>query len=222
MKVLVVEDDRKLARFLQRMLTEEGYTTDLCSNGADALVQVRSGIYDLVLLDWMIPGMDGLQVCRELRRSGSNVPILMLTARSELGERVMALKTGVDDYVVKPFEIDEVLARVAALLRRSMGQHVLRIGDLEIDRVDRTAKLAGNVMELSTREFDLLAFLAANADQVVTRSKLMTEVWSTQLDSQSHLIDVGINRLRDKLGAHAWMIETVRGRGYLLRPERPS
>lgn len=219
MKILVVEDDRKLARFLQRMLSEEGYTTDVCANGADALVQVRTGVYDLVVLDWMIPGMDGLQVCRELRRSGSNVPILMLTARGELGERVMALKTGVDDYLVKPFEIDEVLARVAALLRRSVGQHVLKVGSLEIDRVERAAKLAGKPLELSTREFNLLVYLAANANQVVTRSKLMTEVWATQLDSQSHLIDVGINRLRDKLADEAWMIETVRGRGYMLRSD---
>jgi DNA-binding response OmpR family regulator len=222
MKILVVEDDRKLARFLKRMLSEEGYTTDVCSNGPDALVQAQAGIYDLVVLDWMIPGMDGLQVCRELRRSGSNLPILMLTARGELGERVLALKTGVDDYVVKPFEIDEMLARVAALLRRSRGQHIIKVGDLEINRIEREAKLAGNALELSTREFDLLAYLAANANQIVTRTKLMADVWSTQLDSQSHLIDVGINRLRDKLGEHAWMIETVRGRGYVLRPDRPT
>jgi DNA-binding response OmpR family regulator len=220
MKILVVEDDRKLASFLQRMLSEEGYTADVCSSGADALVQAQSEIYDLVLLDWMIPNMDGLQVCRELRRSGSNVPILMLTARSELGERVMALKTGVDDYVVKPFEIDEVLARIVALRRRALSQHVLKVGEIEIDRVGRKAKLAGNVLELSTREFNLLVYLAVNANEVVTRTKLMTDVWSTQLDSQSHLIDVGISRLRDKLGDYAWMIETVRGRGYRFRSER--
>jgi two-component system OmpR family response regulator len=222
MKILVVEDDRKVAKFLQRTLSEEGYTTDVCSSGGDALNQVRTGIYSLVVLDWMIPSMDGLSVCRELRRSGSNLPILMLTALGELGERVMALKAGVDDYIVKPFEIEELLARVAALLRRSLGQRVLKVGALEIDRIDRKVTLAGKALELSTREFDLLVFLANNAGKVVKRSKLMTEVWSTQLDSQSHLIDVGINRLRAKMGAHEWMIETIRGRGYMLRADPPE
>jgi two-component system OmpR family response regulator len=220
MKVLVVEDDRKLARFLQRLLGEEGYTTDVCSSGEDALKQSRSGLYDLVLLDWMIYGMDGLEVCRELRRSGSTIPILMLTARGELGERVMALKNGVDDYVVKPFEVDELLARVSALLRRSQGQHLLCVGELEIDRTERKLRVAGKALQLSTREFDLLVHLATSANQVVARSRLMMQVWSTQLESQSHLVEVGVNRLRQKLGGHAWMIETVRGRGYMLRSER--
>jgi DNA-binding response OmpR family regulator len=220
MKILVVEDDRKLARFLQRLLGEEGYTSDVCSSGDDALAQSRTGLYDLMLLDWMIHGMDGLAVCRELRRSGSTIPILMLTARGELGERVMALKTGVDDYLVKPFEVEELLARVSALLRRSMGQHLLRVGELEIDRTERKVQLGGRALPLSTREFNLLVQLAASANQVVARSTLMTQVWSTQLDSQSHLVEVGINRLRHKLGEHAWMIETVRGRGYMLRSGR--
>jgi DNA-binding response OmpR family regulator len=216
-KILVVEDDRKLAQFLRRMLSEVGYTADACASGADALNQARSDVYNLILLDWMIPGMDGLQVCRELRRTGSTIPIVMLTARSELGERVTALNAGVDDYVVKPFEIDEVLARVAALLRRSMGRHVLVIGKLEINRIERSVRLADHPLELSMKEFDLLVQLALNAGAIVSRSKLMEEVWSTQLDTQSHLVDVGINRLRDKLADRAWMIETVRGKGYRLQ-----
>lgn len=220
MKILVVEDDRKLTYFLQRMLSEEGYTTDACASGADALGQIRSGLYNLVILDWMIPGIDGLEVCREIRRVGAKVPILMLTARSELGEKVMALKAGVDDYVVKPFEIDEVLARVAALLRRAVGGHLLKIGALELDRLLRKASLNGKPLDLSMREFNLLAYLVKNAEELVPRSKLMSEVWSTRLDTQSHLVDVGINRLRDRLGEYAWMIETVRGRGYLLRASR--
>ncbi len=222
MKILVVEDDRKLARFLVRVLSEQEYAADVCASGDDALIQIRTGQYDLVILDWMIRGIDGLELCRELRRSGSTVPILMLTARSELAERVLALKTGVDDYLVKPFEIDELLARITALLRRAVGQHVVTVGALVIDRAERKATLAGTRLDLSTREFDLLAYLALHANQVVTRTKLLLDVWSSQIESQSNLIDVHISRLRDRLSEHAWMIETVRGRGYMLRSDPPK
>lgn len=217
MKILIVEDDGKVARLLQRVLSEEGYATDICSSGDDALVQGRSGLYDLILLDWMLGGADGLHVCRELRSAGLSVPMMMLTARGEVAERVTALNSGVDDYLVKPFEIDELLARVAALLRRASRQHLVSVGRLELDRAAHKAKLAGRTLDLSTKEFDLLAHLAAHVDQLVTRSSLLFEVWGVQLNPQSNLIDVHISRLRDKLEGHAWMIETVRGRGYRLR-----
>lgn len=218
MKVLVVEDDRKLARLLQRMLSEEGYLADVCSNGTDALAQAGSGIYDLLILDWMIPEVDGLEVCRQLRRVGSTVPILMLTARGELGERVLGLDCGADDYLVKPFEIEELLARINALLRRSSGHGCLRIGALEIDRNTRRVRLDGKILDFTAREFSLLLRLAQRAGRVVTRSELWTQVWSTQFDPESNVVEVHISRLRDKLGAYGGMIETVRGQGYKLRP----
>jgi DNA-binding response OmpR family regulator len=217
MKILVVEDDRKLARFLQRVLSEEGYTADLCSSGSDALEQARSGLYKLVVLDWMIPDNDGLEVCRQLRRLGCDVPIVMLTARGELSERVMALDAGADDYLVKPFEIDELLARIKAVLRRASGPLRLKFGGIEIDREQRRVLLNGAPVELTTREFNLLLHLAHKAGLVVTRTELLTEVWSTQFDTESNVVEVHVSRLREKLGDHSGMIETVRGRGYRLR-----
>jgi DNA-binding response OmpR family regulator len=221
-KILVVEDDRKLARFLQRVLSEEGYTADWCQSGADALGQAESGLYNLVVLDWMIPDLDGLELCRRLRRLGSTVPILMLTARGELKERVLGLDSGADDYLVKPFEIDELLARVHALLRRSVGQATLKLGLLAIDRANRSALLDGRPLELTAREFSLLVHLALRAGRVVTRSELLSHVWSTQFDPESNVVEVHVSRLRDKLGPHAALIETVRGRGYRLRAEQDS
>jgi DNA-binding response OmpR family regulator len=217
MKILVTEDDRKVAGFLQRALSEEGYTVDLCTSGAEAVTQARAGLYNLVVLDWMIPDLDGLEVCRQLRRGGSAVPILMLTARGELQERVLAFNAGADDYIVKPFEVEEFIVRVAAILRRSVGLLRFRLGALEIDRESRNALLDGKRLELTTRENALLLHLAYRAGQVVTRSELLLRVWSTQFDSGSNVVEVHMSRLRDKLGKHAWMLETVRGRGYRLR-----
>jgi two-component system, OmpR family, response regulator len=219
-KVLVVEDDRKLARLLQRVLTEEGCAAELSADGEDALARARAGRYDLIVLDWMIPGVDGLEVCRELRRGGSTVPILMLTARGEVSERVLGLNTGADDYLVKPFEVDELVARVNSLIRRASGQHRVKLGALEIDRVERRALLDGKLVELTAREFSLLLHLALRRDRVVTRAELLAEVWSTQFDPESNVVEVHVSRLRDKLGEHAWMIDTVRGRGYRMRGAR--
>jgi DNA-binding response OmpR family regulator len=215
-KILVIEDDRKLARFLQRVLSEEGYTADRCSGGETALAQARSGVYNLILLDWMLPDLDGLELCRRLRAEGSTVPILMLTARGELAERVLALDTGVDDYLVKPFEVDELVARIHALLRRSAGHPQLRLGPLEIDRDTRRATIEGRLIDLTTREFSVLLHLAHRAGQAVTRTELLSQVWSTRFDPESNVVEVHISRLRDKLGPHEWMIQTVRGRGYRL------
>jgi DNA-binding response OmpR family regulator len=217
MKILVTEDDRKVAGFLQRVLSEEGYIVDLCTSGAEAVTQARAGLYNLVVLDWMIPELDGLEVCRQLRRGGSTVPILMLTARGELQERVLGLNAGADDYLVKPLEVEEFIARVAALLRRSVGLLNLKLGALEIDRESRSALLGGRRLDLTTRENALLLHLAHHAGQVVTRSELLLRVWSTQFDSGSNVVEVHVSRLREKLGEHAWMLETVRGRGYRLQ-----
>jgi DNA-binding response OmpR family regulator len=175
-----------------------------------------------VLLDWMLPDLDGLSLCRELRRCGTNVPILMLTARGELSEKVLGLESGADDYMVKPFEIVELVARIHALLRRSGGFGRLVIGPLEIDRERRRVSVGGGPCELTAREYELLEHLARRADQVVKRNDLLQRVWETSGDSSSNSVDVHVSRLREKLGPHAWLIETVRGAGYRLQTAPPS
>ncbi len=221
MKVLIVEDDEKVARFIARVLGEEDFVTDLCVSGSDAVRQANAVAYDVILLDWMLPDLDGLAVCRELRRSGNVTPIIMLTARGEVRERILGLETGADDYVVKPFEIDELLARIQAVLRRTHGFGRMQLGALEIDRLQRRVTLGGRVLDLTTREYTLLLSLAHQADRVVARSVLLSQVWSSQVDPGSNLVEGHTSRLRDKLGDHAWMIDTVRGKGYRLRHSPP-
>jgi len=221
MRLLVVEDDPKLARFVVRLLSEEGYLVDSCGDGEQAISRITSGAYDCVVLDWMLPGCDGISVCQRLRALGSTIPILMLTARGELEERVLGLRSGADDYLPKPFEIEELLARVDALLRRTMRAGQLRAGPLTIDRSERRALIANRTLSLTEREFALLSHLASRSDQTVTRTEMLTRVWGLHFDPESNLIEVHISRLRDKLGDHAWMIETVRGKGYRLRLEQP-
>lgn len=222
MKLLVIEDDAKLAQLLRRVLQEEGYVVDLCDRGQEGLRQAATPIYDLVVLDWMLPDLDGLTVCRELRRRGATVPVLMLTARGELGEKVLGLESGADDYMVKPFEIEELLARIHALTRRAGALGKLVSGPLEIDRERRRATVGGVPCELTTREYDLLIYLVRRAGQVVKRNDLLREVWETSSDSPSNSLDVHVSRLREKLGAYAWLIETVRGAGYRLQASPPS
>jgi DNA-binding response OmpR family regulator len=219
-KLLVAEDDRKLSLFLQRVLLEEGYVADCCASGTDALAQASSGLYDLMVLDWMLPGLDGLEVCRRLRSQGSTLPILMLTARGEVRERVMGLNAGADDYLGKPFEVSELVARVQALLRRASGHAQLTVGPLVLDQVQRRVLLEDRELELTQREFALLLHLIHHRERTVSRSELLSSVWSTQFDPESNVIEVHMSRLRNKLGAHAYMIDTVRGRGYRLRLER--
>ncbi|MBX3185568.1 MAG: response regulator transcription factor [Labilithrix sp.] len=222
MKVLVVEDDVKLSRFLVRLLSEEGLTADACASGSDAIAQASTGIYDLVVLDWMLPDTDGIAVCRAVRQAGLATPILMLTARGELRERVLGLETGADDYIVKPFEVEELVARVRSLLRRASGFRSLRVGPLAIDRVGRIAALDGATLDLTAREYALLVDLVHHAEKVVTRTELLTRVWGTKFDPSSNLVEVHVSRLRDKLGVFANMLETVRGAGYRLtaKPSR--
>ena len=220
-KVLLVEDDAKVARFVTRVLSEEGFVVDRCISGTDAVTQGESGVYDLVILDWMLPEMDGLSVCRELRKRGVLTPILMLTARGETSERVLGLEAGADDYVVKPFEVEELVARMRALIRRTTAFSRLRCGDLEIDRMSRRATLAQLPLTLTTREFALLLHLAHRANRIVTRSELLSHVWETNFDPGSNLVEVHVSRLREKLGDHSWMIETARGVGYRLRTVQP-
>jgi DNA-binding response OmpR family regulator len=219
---LIVEDDAKLAGFLVRAIGEEGFTADRCTSGTDALVQAGAVAYEVMILDWMLPDLDGLEVCRSLRRAGVSVPILMLTARGELRERVLGLDAGADDYLVKPFEIDELLARLHALIRRATGHRRLEVGPLVIDRAGRKASLDGMALELKPRELGILVHLAQRANEVVPRTELIAQLWQGQIDPSSNVVEVQISRVRDKLGVHAWMIETLRGRGYRLRTQRPA
>lgn len=222
MKVLVVEDDVKLSRFLARVFIEEGYVVDTCGTAADALTQAAAGIYDLVVLDWMLPDVDGLSVCRALRTGGLTTPILMLTARGEVRERVLGLESGADDYVVKPFEVEELVARARALVRRARGFTKLSVGPLTIDCVRREVRVKDALLELTTREYALLLELAHRTGKIVTRTELLARVWGTSFDPSSNLVEVHVSRLRDKLGDHARLIETVRGAGYRLLAATPA
>ncbi len=218
MKILLVEDDKKLAHFLTRALEEEGHVVDACRSGSDAIEQASSIPYDVVVLDWMLPEKDGLSVCRELRRRGNVVRILMLTARAEVGERVAALDAGADDYVQKPFHLDELLARIRAVSRRAstLPMEVLRIGPIAVSLHERVAHVDGVRLELTAREFALLVLLVRNAGRIVTRSEMLSQVWQTHRDPGSNVIEVHIRNLREKLGAAAAQLETVRGQGYRL------
>ena len=217
MKALIVEDNRRLAEFLLRAFSEEGWIVDQVADGVNALKQIEAIPYDLVVLDWMLPRLDGIAVSRELRARGGRVPILMLTARGELNERILGLDSGVDDYLVKPFDLGELMARARALVRRaSNAEGIVRVGPLTVDMMRRLVVVGGAPIELTAREFALLSHLAQGAGRVVSRTEIFSKVWASSTDSGTNVIDVHIKRIRDKLGTHAQMLETVRGVGYRL------
>jgi len=216
MRVLIVEDNRKLASFLLRAYGEEGYVVDQVGNGAAAVKQIGLLDYDLVVLDWMLPEMDGPEVCRTLRARGLRVPILMLTARGDVAERIAGLEAGADDYLPKPFDLGELMARSRALIRRAGAERAITVGPLVIDRMARRALVDGARLELTPREFELLAYLARAAGRAVPKSELLQKVWETSFDPESNVVEVHVRNLRDKLGAHAALVETVRGVGYRL------
>lgn len=217
MKILVVEDNQKFARFLTRALTEEGYVVDLAGDGEAGVQQAHSIDYDLVVLDWMLPEMDGLSVCRALRAKGSRVPILMLTARAEVSERITGLDAGADDYLAKPFDLGELFARIRALVRRSgQADGVIRLGPIVIDQRNRKVTVDGKKLDFTPREFALLTYLAREAGRVVPRTELLAKVWEINFDPGSNVVEVHVKNVRDKLGAHSSMIETIRGVGYQM------
>ena len=219
MKVLVVEDNKKLARFLQRAFHEEGYVVDLVEDGNEALERSESIEYDLIIMDWMLPGMDGITACRSLRERGLSTPILILTARADVSERITGLDAGADDYLPKPFDLGELLARVRALGRRGAGaEGLVKVGPLVLDRLERHALLDGQPIDLTPREFALLTYLARESGRVVPRTELLRKVWETTYDPGSNVVDAHIKKLREKLGEFATLIETVRGVGYRMGP----
>src|SRR6266511_407238 len=214
MRLLLVEDDDKLSAFLARVFREEDYLVETRTSGREGIAAAADA--DVVVLDWMLPDIDGLEVCRELRAKGNDVPVLMLTARGEVDDRVRGLKTGADDYLVKPFEVNELLARLEALLRRGAGP-ALAVGSLRLDWQRRRAWFGEVPVNLTGREFEVLAHLAKNAGKVVTKGELLSAVWGAGFDPGTNIVEVHLSRLRTKLGASPGLIETVRGGGYRLR-----
>jgi two-component system, OmpR family, response regulator MprA len=223
-KILVVDDERAVRDSLRRALELQGYEVALAADGAEALAELEgNGQVDAVLLDILMPGIDGLEVCRRIRSSGSEVPVLMLTARDAVGDRVAGLDAGADDYVVKPFALEELLARVRALLRRASptGDGVLRFADIELDTGTREVRRGDDRIELTRTEFNLLELFLLNPRQVLTRSIIFERVWGYDFGFASNSLDVYIGYLRRKTeaGGKPRLIHTVRGVGYALREE---
>lgn len=221
MRMLLVEDEKKIANFIERGLKEENYVVDVAYDGEKALFLAEINPYDLIVLDIMLPGKDGITVCRELRSKKIDVPVLMLTAKDRLGDKVLGLDAGADDYLTKPFAFEEFLARVRALLRRERIDKTttLKVADLELDQLTHKVKRARKEIILTSREYALLAYLMLNAHQVVTRTMISEHVWHEDFDSFTNVIDVYINYLRNKIdqGFKKSLIHTLRGRGYILK-----
>jgi two-component system, OmpR family, response regulator MprA len=222
MKILVVDDERAVRESLRRALVLQGYEVELASDGAEALARLAAdGQPDAVVLDILMPGIDGLEVCRQIRRRGNSVPVLMLTARDAVGDRVEGLDAGADDYLVKPFALEELLARIRALLRRAVpaADGVLHFADLELDTGTREVRRGGDTIDLTRTEFNLLELFMLNPRQVLTRSIIFERVWGYDFGFASNSLDVYIGYLRRKTetGGKARLIQTVRGVGYALR-----
>ncbi len=220
MRILVVEDEKRIASFIQRGLTEQGYAVDVSHDGEDGLYLAEIHEYDLILLDILLPRKSGFEVCAELRRRDNVTPILMLTARGAVSDKIRGLDSGADDYLVKPFAFEELLARIRALGRRPrhIAPDVIRVGDLEISRSRQTACRQGMEFNLTAKEFSLLEYLMQHPNQIVTRTMISEHVWDQHFDSMTNIIDVYVKRLRDKLdrGFRKKLFHTRRGRGYVF------
>jgi two-component system OmpR family response regulator len=224
LRILVVEDEQKMARALERGLENEGYAVDAVGTGDDAIFWATESAYDAVVLDVMLPGVDGYAVCRTLRSAGIMTPVLMLTARGAVADRIEGLDAGADDYLVKPFALAELLARLRALLRRGPAGRPpqITVGDLVIDPAAHVVTRAGAAVDLSPREFALLEFLARHSGEVVSRSEILDHVWHYDYDGMSNVVDVYVSYLRKKLERpfRSHVIRTVRGVGYVLESPR--
>jgi two-component system OmpR family response regulator len=222
MKLLVVEDDKEAGAYLKRALSEAGHVVDLAASGRSGLLLAAGEVYDVIVLDRMLPELDGLAILRTIRASGVKTPVLLLTALGGIDDRVQGLDAGGDDYLVKPFAFAELLARVNALARRPPTQDVpteLTVADLKLDLLKRTVTRAGQRIDLQAREFQLLEYLMRHADRVVTRTMLLESVWDFHFDPKTNIVETHMSRLRGKVDrgfAHE-LIHTVRGAGYILR-----
>ncbi len=224
MRILVVEDENKVAGFIRRGLEEEGYAVDVAGDGESGLAMALDGVHDLVLLDVHLPGMNGFSVLRELRGRKVTTPVLLLTVRATIEDKVLGLDSGADDYLTKPFAFQELLARVRALLRRRSEDRsaLLQVADLTLDPARRIAHRGGETIELTTKEFALLEYFMRNRDRVLTRTMIAEHVWDYDFDSMTNVIDVYVNYLRKKIdkGRERKLIHTVRGSGYVMKLEQ--
>jgi len=223
MRVLLVEDDPEVSSYLKKGLKEQGYNVDSALDGKDALFLANSEDYDVMIIDRMLPALDGLTIVKSVRAAGKSTPMLVLSALGEVDDRVEGLRAGGDDYLTKPFAFSELLARLDALARRARqspaAETTLRVADLELDQLTRIVKRGGQVIDLQPREYRLLEYLMANAGRVVTRTMLLEQVWDYYFDPQTNVIDVHISRLRGKIDKDfdQPLLHTVRGAGYVIR-----
>ncbi|MEM6400338.1 MAG: response regulator transcription factor [Cyanobacteria bacterium P01_D01_bin.116] len=222
--IILVEDEVKLAQFLEMELSSEGYSVSIANDGMAGLILARESSPDLAILDWMLPGLSGVELCRRLRATGSKIPIILLTAKDEVTSRVEGLDAGADDYIIKPFSIEELLARIRAHLRRRTeedNRHLLLFEDLSLNRQTRQVFRGDRAIELTVKEFDLLEYLMSNPRQVFTRDQILEKVWGYDFFGDSNVIEVYIRYVRIKLEENneKRLIHTVRGVGYVLREE---
>jgi heavy metal response regulator len=224
MRILVVEDDKGTARFIKKGLSEEGFMTDVVSGGEEGMFMATTEIYDLIILDVMLPEVNGFEVLRAIRQKGVSTPVLFLTAKDEKEDIIHGLDLGADDYLVKPFAFAELLARIRAVLRRGQTSDQMQkliIGDLVLDRVTRQARRNDKIIELTAKEFQLLEYMMRNAGQILTKTMILDRVWGYDFDTQSNIIEVHVNRLRAKVDKDfsTKLIHTVRGVGYVIKTQ---
>lgn len=225
MRILVIEDEKKIASFIARGLKEQGHAVDIAASGEAGVAKALVNPYDLIILDIMLPGRDGISLCQEIREKDKDVFIMMLTARSRPSDKVEGLQAGADDYLAKPFDFDELLARIAALARRSRGglSEILRVGDLEVNTRTQEVIRGGIPISLTAKEYALLVYLMTHSGRVVTRTMISDHVWNEEFDTFTNVIDVYVNYLRNKIDKpHAKpLIHTLRGTGYMLSENAP-
>ena len=221
MNVLFVEDEAKIANFVRSGLKEQGFVVDYCDNGDEGYLRALDNEYDAIVLDIMVPGKDGLSILKQLRLSGRNAPVILLTARNELDDRLAGLNLGADDYIAKPFFVEELAARIHAVVRRSVGdrQNLLLVGPLKLDRITREVTCEQKVIELTSREFNLLEYLMRSPGRVFTRTQILEHVWGYDFNPNTNVVDVCIQRIRKKIDPidEADCIESIRGVGYRFR-----
>ncbi|MEM9226687.1 MAG: response regulator transcription factor [Verrucomicrobiota bacterium] len=224
MKILVVEDEKKIADFICKGLEAEGFIVDLCRDGKDGLLYAQSQSYDCLVLDVMLPGLDGIAILRKLRQAGQNVPIILVTARGELQDRVSGLQEGADDYLAKPFYTEELVARIRAVCRRTQNDHLnlRQVCDLTLNLATREVKRGDESIDMTSREFNLLEYLMRSPGRVYTRTQILEHVWNYHFDPDTNLVDVYVKRVRRKIQQpdSLPLIETVRGVGYRMRKEQ--
>ena len=221
MHVLFVEDEARIANFVRAGLKEQGFIVDYCDNGDEGYTRALDNEYDALVLDIMVPGKDGLSILKNLRRKGQNVPVILLTARNELDDRLEGLNLGADDYIAKPFFVEELVARIHAVVRRSAGdrQNLVCVGPIKLDRITREVTCNQHIVELTTREFNLLEYLMRSPGRVFTRTQILEHIWGYDFNPNTNVVDVCVQRIRkkiDSIGGAGW-IESIRGVGYRFR-----